>query len=57
MCNVDFYKIGEEAQYGCGPRREFFHLLADDVRSSMCIGSDDTYFFRHDIIALQLCVA
>ena len=56
MCNV-VKKFGEEAQDGGGPRREFFRLLADDLRSSMCIGSDGTYSFRHDIIALQVCVA
>ena len=46
--------LGEEAQDGGGPRREFFRLFADNVRSTMCIGFNNAYVFKHDVTALQV---
>lgn len=48
---VSFF--GEEAQDGGGPRREFFRLLADGIKSSMCVGSNECYILRHDVVGLQ----
>ena len=39
---------------GGGPKREFWRLLACDVRQSMCMGHADNYVLRHDVIGLQV---
>ena len=48
--------LGEDGQDGGGPRREFFRLLADDIRCSMCIGRNGYYVLRHDTTGLQVHV-
>jgi hypothetical protein len=48
----DIKFLGEEGYDGGGPRREFFRLLANDVKRSMCVGREDSYFLRHDVNGL-----
>ena len=47
--------LGEEGYDAGGPRREFFRLLADDVKKSMCITRNGhSYSLRHDVYGLQV---
>ncbi len=46
--------MGEEGQDGGGPRREFFRLFADEMKSSMCIGRNGQYVLMHDVSGLQV---
>ena len=48
--------MAEDAQDGGGPRREFFRLFGHAIQNSMCIGSNGSYVFRHDIVGLQVCI-
>ena len=46
--------LGEEADDGGGPRREFFALLAKEIQSSLFEGKSPRCFLRHDSIGLQV---
>ena len=48
--------LGEAGHDGGGLRREFFRLLAHDIKSSFFIGRDNSFVLRHDIIALQVYI-
>ena len=52
--HVQISFLGEEGDDGGGPRREFFRLLADDVKYSMCIGRSNAYVFRHDTTGIRV---
>ena len=46
--------LGEEAQDGGGPRREFFRMLATSIKDTMCVGRNGSYVFRHDMYGIQV---
>ncbi|XP_019859560.1 PREDICTED: uncharacterized protein LOC109587781 [Amphimedon queenslandica] len=45
--------LGEEAVDGGGVKREFFRLLAYEVKLFMCVGKKNCYELRHDTPGLQ----
>ena len=47
--------MGEEAVDGGGVKREFFRLLAYEVKLFMCVGKKNCYGLRHDTPGLQVC--
>ena len=46
--------IGEEALDQGGPKREYWRLLAIDIMTKLCIGSDQRLTFEHDVLGLQV---
>ena len=46
--------IGEEAVDQGGPKREYWRLLAIDIMTKLCIGSDDRLTLEHDVLGLQV---
>ena len=46
--------LGEAGQDGGGPRREFWALLAKDIKSSLFEGEGSRCFLRHDSVSLQV---
>ena len=50
---VDF--VGEEAEDGGGPSREFWTLISKEVSESLFEGSENSKILRHDSLALQVC--
>ena len=44
--------IGEEAVDQGGPKREYWRLLAIDIVTKLCIGSDDRLTLEHDVLGL-----
>ena len=51
---IDF--VGECAEDGGGPRREFWTLLARDAASTMFTGFHHRLVPIHDVVGLQVCV-
>ena len=37
-----------------GPKREYWRLLAVDIMTKLCIGSDDQLTLEHDVPGLQV---
>ena len=46
--------MGEEALDQGGPKREYWRLLAIDIMTKICIGSDDRLTLEHDVLGLQV---
>lgn len=46
--------IGEEALDQGSPKREYWRLLAIDIKMKLCIGSDDRLTLEHDVVGLQV---
>lgn len=43
---------GEIAQDGSGPSREFWGLLAKDIKASLFDGYENQLVIRHDVVGL-----
>ena len=46
--------LGEEAQDEGGPKREFWRLLAGEIKAQMCVGGEDRLTLEHDVLGLQV---
>lgn len=46
--------IGEEAIDQGGPKREFWRLLAIDIMTKLCIGSDHRLTLEHNVAGLEV---
>ena len=46
--------IGEEALDQGGPKKEYWRLLAIDIMTKLCTGSDQRLTFEHDVLGLQV---
>lgn len=55
-CSIQIEFVGECAEDGGGPRREFWTLLAREVASTMFTGFDYRLAPIHDVVGLQVCV-
>ena len=48
--------LGEEAEDGGGPRREFWRLLSQEMQASIFEGALDRCIIRHDAVALKVSI-
>ena len=55
ILNMQIQFLGESAEDGGGPRREFWTLLAHEVASSMFTGFNYRLVPIHDVVGLQVC--
>ena len=46
--------LGEDAIDEGGPKREFWHILALDVKAKLCVGSEDRLTLDHNVPGLQV---
>jgi len=52
--NLQVKFIDEEGIDEGGPKREFWRLLAVDIQTQVCIGSNYRLTLEHDILGLQV---
>ena len=46
--------MGEEAVDEGGPRREFWRVLGEEIRKTMCAGDNEKLCLEHDVVGLQV---
>ena len=46
--------LGEDAVDEGGPKREFWRLLGLEIKSKLCVGSEDRLTLSHNVLGLQV---
>lgn len=46
--------MGEDAEDGGGPRREFWRLFGEELKASLLEGTSGRCIVRHDAVALKV---
>ena len=54
LCQHNRLRPSKDAIDEGGPKREFWRLLALDIKSQLCISSGDRLTIDHDVLCLQV---